>query len=183
MISKIQDVVNPDLVIYRHDASGFYCATKALKQFQAMHPGAPRKLIADWICLDQVKALIKAVKDRHNLQYSTKTIKKGPNSFQGTYIHADLYRAFLMWLSPDYMVSTLAVARKAQLELTARLEAESKAKDCKIDSLEQMIKKMRKENRKGTDEIKTTVHRVEAKMDTLTQNVDDIHADHTANIS
>lgn len=65
--STIQDSIDADIRIVRHNPTGFYNATKAAKQFNELNQSNTRKEIKNWLPTAQTKALFEATKEIYTL--------------------------------------------------------------------------------------------------------------------
>lgn len=115
MFTAIQDSVDNNIIILRHDLTGFYNLSKTLLQFRELYPNLPQKQVNDWTRLVRTKALIAAVSNQFGIEQVMYELRENTsNDRTGTYVHTALYREFLGWLNVDYSIKIYSIIDKHQ---------------------------------------------------------------------
>ena len=115
MFTIIQDSVDNNISILRHDSTGFYNLTKTVNQFREQYPNLPQKRVPDWNRLERTKTLITAVSTQFGIKEVMYELRGNTqNEHMGTYVHTALYREFLGWLNVDYSIKIYSIIDKHQ---------------------------------------------------------------------
>ena len=115
MFTIIQDSVDNNISILRHDSTGFYNLTKTVNQFRELYPNLPQKRINDWTRLERTKTLFTAVSNQFGIEQVRYELHENTrNEHMGTYVHTALYREFLGWLNVDYSIKIYSIIDKHQ---------------------------------------------------------------------
>jgi hypothetical protein len=121
MFTRMHDIANFDIEIIRHDASGFYNVTHALRQVYRLYPDATQVSDARWLYSICPPSMAASVVARHG--QSELSIDSGvSDEFKGLYVHSSLYRTMLMWLSASYSIEVFANIDIVQNEYAALIE-------------------------------------------------------------
>ena len=157
MFSIIQDSVDTNINIVRHNRTGNYNVTKTLKQYKEIY-GTDKK-IAAW---NQTKDG-QDTKDAAIERYGNDVIYEildVDNDYKGTYVNHALYRAILMWADKGYAFRIFDIIEQHQHEHETKLKFENNAFQCTIKALFDKI-----------DGIAETNNRLEKKADTAEFNL------------
>jgi len=103
-ITRIPDIVDGHIIVFRHDESGFFSISNALSQFHELYPYTCIKKARDWMRDESIKALIQTIKKEYSLDKAIIGISKGAIQQRGIYVHPHLYYKFLNWVDPIYNV-------------------------------------------------------------------------------
>lgn len=125
MFSTIQDAVDTNITIIRHDQTGNYNITKTLNQYNEIH--GTKKKIKYWNETQDGKDTRAAAIELYGNDAIYELRENTQNEHMGTYVNPDLYRAILMWADKGYAFKIFAIIRKHQEEYQRKLEFENGA--------------------------------------------------------
>ncbi len=97
MFSTFIDVANFDIKIIRHEESGFYNLTYGFAQATQCDQ-ATRISVEDWLQEKCCPILLREAQTR----FGNIFVLANADGYQGMYVPPMIYRAMMMWLSPEY---------------------------------------------------------------------------------
>ena len=169
MFTIIQDSVDNNISILRHDSTGFYNLTKTVNQFRELYPNLPQKRVPDWNRLERTRTLITAVSAQFGIEQVMYELRENTrNEHMGTYVHTALYREFLGWLNVDYSIKIYSIIDKHQQDHIEKMKFENNAFQATIRALFDKIDGIAETNNrleKTAADIAETNNRLEKKAD------------------
>ena len=178
----INNGINTDIQIIKHNETGFYNITKINKSIYAKKcennnneapgiPGASKKL-NDWFRNQSNKALIILLQKKLNNDKLYYVLEKDIKfEFKGTYVHKFLYDHILMWIDKSYAIEISIILDNIHQSANKKKNDKIDEQSCKIDEQSCKIDDLMEENKKQTKKIDDQ----SKKIDDLLKRTGDIY--------
>ena len=196
--TTINNGINTDIIIIKHNETGFYNITKINKSIYAKkcedseneamrnRIASNPKLIANWFRNQSNKDLINLLQKKLNNDNLYFQLKENAEfKYHGTYVHKFLYDHILMWIDKSYAIEISIILDNIHQSANKKKDETIDKQTCKIDEQTKKIDEMLKitgviynqnvELKEEVIETHTKLDEVLEQNDELKEDVDDLN--------